>query len=134
MLMSASPAPARKAAAAPHPATIPWLWIERASNGYLVRDAAANETWLIADEDWLDAAADLLAEINSRLGSEGDAYDERRVRVTVEPGTHWLPANRDECVHRRVQSTSGGASGVWACVCGVEFVPLARPADLEVVA
>lgn len=134
MLASTTPAPARKPAAAPHPTTIPWLWIERASNGYLVRDAAVNETWLIADDDWLEAAAELLAEINNRLGSVGDGYDERRVRVTVEPGEHWSRTNQAECLHDRIQNTSGGASGLWACVCGLEFVPVARPLQVKAVA
>jgi hypothetical protein len=110
---------------------IPWLAIERATNGYLVRDAAAGEVWLIAHDDWFEAAAELLAEINERLGSSGDAYDQRRVRVAVEPGERWLAANPDECLHDRVLNLSYGVSGVWACVCGLEFVPAPRPAEQE---
>lgn len=132
MLVSATPPAARKRVAAPNPTTVPWLWIERATNGYLVRDAAVNETWLIADDDWLEAAADLLAEINDRLGSRGEVYDARRVVVSVEPGEHWLQANPAECLHRRVRNTSPGASGLWECVCGVEFTPVADGVNVEV--
>jgi hypothetical protein len=134
MLMTLNPTPKRAPAAAPVPTTVLWLVIERAGNGYLVRDAAANETWLIAHEDWLDAAVGLLREVNERLGSAGDAYDERTVAVMVEPGAHWLHANPDACQHERVRNTSGGSAGVWACVCGVEFVPVARPRKIEVAA
>lgn len=133
MLVSTTPAK-RAAAVAPAPATVPWLWIERATNGYLVRDSAVNETWLIADEDWLNAAAELLAEINGRLGSAGDTYEERRVLVTVEPGDNWLRSNPDECPHERVRNTSNGASGLWACTCGVEFVLVARPVQVKAAA
>jgi hypothetical protein len=107
----------------------PWLAIERATNGYLVRDSAAREIWLIADEDWLEAAAELLAEINSRLGSAGDTYDERRVMVTLEPGERWLAAKPEDCKHDRIRNRSLGASGRWACACGLEFVPAPRSAE-----
>jgi hypothetical protein len=112
----------------------PWLAIERATNGYLVRDAAAGEIWLIADDDWFEAAAELLAEINGRLGSDGDGYDERRVRVTVEPGDRWLEANPDDCLHDRIFNRSYGASGLWRCICGLEFAPILRPAEGEAAA
>jgi hypothetical protein len=112
----------------------PWLAIERATNGYLVRDSAAGEVWLIADDDWFEAAAELLAEINDRLGSSGDSYDERRVKVAVEPGERWLAANPDECLHDRVLNLSYGVSGVWACSCGLEFVPAPRPDEGEAAA
>jgi hypothetical protein len=133
MLMSATRSD-KRTASSPIPTTTPWLVIERAANGYLVRDAAVNETWLIAHEDWLDAAAGLLEEVNGRLGSDGDAYDERRVAVIVEPGAHWLDASPDTCPHDRVRSTSGGELQVWACACGTEFVPVARPRKVEVAA
>ncbi|HYK95251.1 MAG TPA: hypothetical protein VE011_05195 [Candidatus Dormibacteraeota bacterium] len=112
----------------------PWLAIERAANGYLVRDAGAGEVWLIAHDDWFEAAAELLTEINDRLGSSGDSYDERRVKVVVEPGERWVAANPDECLHDRVLNISYGVSGVWACSCGLEFVPAPRPAEVEAAA
>lgn len=112
----------------------PWLAIERATNGYLVRDSAAGEVWLIADDGWFEAAAELLAEINDRLGSSGDGYDERRVIVNVEPGASWLQANPDECLHDRVLIRSYGVSGTWACTYGLEFVPAPRSAEGEAAA
>lgn len=113
---------------------IPWLAIERATNGYLVRDTAAGDVWLIADDDWFEAAAELLAEINGRLGSAGDGYDERRITVTVEPGERWLLANPDDCRHARVLNRSSGTPGVWACICGLEFVPVRGPTEAEAAA
>lgn len=133
MLVSTT-ASKRAAVVAPAPATVPWLWIERATNGYLIRDSAAAETWLIANEDWLAAAAALLAEINGRLGSAGDTYEERQVFVSVEPGDHWLRSNPDKCRHERVHNTSHGESGLWVCICGVEFVPIARPVEMKAAA
>jgi hypothetical protein len=121
----------RPSASARKVATEPWLTVERASNGYIVRDSAAHEIWLIADDDWLEAAAGLLVEINGRLGSSGDGYEERQVTVMVEPGDQWLAANPNECPHTKVRNTSQGASGLWACICGVEFVPVARPMQMK---
>jgi hypothetical protein len=115
-------------------ASEPWLAVERASNGYIVRDSAAREIWLVADDDWLEAAAGLLHEMNDRLGSAGDGYEERRVMVAVEPGEQWLLANPTLCRHTRVRNASQGAPGVWACICGVEFVPIARPVEMKAAA
>jgi hypothetical protein len=112
----------------------PWLSVERASNGYIVRDSAAREIWLVAGDDWLEAAAGLLDEMNGRLGSAGDGYEERRVRVAVEPGEQWLVANPALCRHTSVRNTSQGAAGVWACICGVEFLPILRPVEAKVAA
>jgi hypothetical protein len=112
----------------------PWLAIEPATNGYLIQDSAAGEVWLIADDDWFEAAAELLAEINGRLGNVGDGYDERRVTVNVEPGDRWLAFNSDECLHDRVLNPSYGASGLWSCSCGLEFIPAPRSARGEAAA
>jgi hypothetical protein len=134
MLVSAASAQGKTRAAARQTGATPWLAIERASNGYLVRDSAASEVWLIAHDDWFEAAAELLAEINGRLGSAGDGYDERRVSVNVEPGERWLAANPDECLHDTVLNRSYGVSGVWSCICGLEFVPAPHPRAEEAAA
>ncbi len=128
---AATEAAGRASASARRIDPTPWLSVERATNGYLVRDSAAREIWLIADDSWLEAAAELLAEINGRLGSDGDTYDERRGVVSVEPGDRWLAANPDDSLHDRVLNRSYGASGLWACTCGIEFVPAPHPAHGE---
>jgi hypothetical protein len=134
MLVAAANAPSKTRRPSRQTGPTPWLAIERASNGYLVRDSAAGEVWLIADDDWFEAAAELLAEINGRLGSAGDGYDERRVTVNVEPGERWLAANPDECLHDRVLNRAYGVSGVWSCICGLEFVPAPHPTIEEAAA
>jgi hypothetical protein len=134
MLVTATKALANGVRTARRGGATPWLAIERATNGYLVRDSAAGEVWLIAHDDWFQAAAELLAEINGRLGSAGDGYDERRVAVTVEAGDRWLANHPEECSHDRVLNRAYGVSAVWACVCGLEFVPAPRSAEEEVAA
>jgi hypothetical protein len=133
-MLLATNANGRTSAAARKAAAEPWLAVERATNGYIIRDAAAHEIWLVANDDWLDAAAGLLDEMNGRLGSAGDGYEERQVTILVEPGEQWLLANPTLCRHARVRSTSKGTSGVWACICGVEFVPIARPVEVKAAA
>jgi hypothetical protein len=133
MLLGSNPT-GRLSTSARKVAIEPWLAVERASNGYIVRDTAAREIWLVADDDWLDAAAGLLHEMNGRLGSAGDGFEERRVKVAIEPGEQWLAANPSLCRHTRVRNTSQGASGVWACICGVEFVPIQRSAEMKAAA
>jgi hypothetical protein len=99
------------------------LAIELAANGYVLRDAALRETWVIGDADPLEAAANLLIELNERLGTVGRPGDERRVVVTIEPGDDWLRAHPHHCQHIAIRKLETEDSERWMCVCGLEFVP-----------
>jgi hypothetical protein len=101
-----------------------WLAIEMAANGYVLRDAASRETWVIGDADPLDAAASLLIELNERLGTVGRPGHERRVVVTIEPGDDWLRAHPRHCQHLAIRKHVTEDSERWVCVCGLEFAPL----------
>jgi hypothetical protein len=105
----------------------PWLIIERAFNGYFLRDASVGESWVIPEDDRIDAALDLLADINLRLGTAGTDDDDRRVVLGVEPGNLWLKAHAERCPHAVVRSASEAEADGWACGCGVEFVPVTSP-------
>jgi hypothetical protein len=100
-----------------------WLAIELAANGYVLRDAASRETWVIGDADRLEAAAGLLIELNERLRTVGRSADERRVVVTIEAGDDWLRAHPHHCQHIAIRKLETEDSERWVCVCGLEFVP-----------
>jgi hypothetical protein len=111
------------------------LTIERAWNGYSVEDTTRTGSWLIADDDPLEAAAMLLLEMNERLGSDGSPNDERRVLVEIAAGDNWLAAHPALCSHDVIRNLShlesDAAPEGWACGCGLPFVPVA-PNDAEV--
>lgn len=100
--------------------------IEEVSNGYIVRDAEVGDTWLISEEDPLVAAANLLFDLNVRLGSSGDPSDPHRVVVKLEEGENWLEAHPHRCSHEAIRNLSSVDSERWACACGLQFLPV-RP-------
>jgi hypothetical protein len=109
-----------------------WLAIELAANGYVVRDAASRETWVIGDADPIEAAASLLIDLNERLGSSGRSADERRVVIAIDAGEDWLRANPRHCQHTAIRKVETEDSESWICVCGLPFVPaMPQPADID---
>jgi len=103
------------------------LVIERAWNGYAITDTTRTGGWLVAGEDPLEAAAELLDALNQRLGADGRPEDERRVVVTLEAGDAWLAAHPAGCPHDNVRNLDyledPDREG-WACACGVLFAPV----------
>jgi hypothetical protein len=73
------------------------LTIETARNGYIIRDDEDGFPYVIADDDPVDATFNLLVEVREMIGHIGSRYDERRVRVVIEPGDKWIgPEERAE--------------------------------------
>jgi hypothetical protein len=82
---------------------MPKLTIERVRNGYIIRDEAEDETWVVAENNDVTAAWAMLSEVNGLIGHPGSRHDAERVRVIVLPGDKWLPAERDGCPHTWVE-------------------------------
>ncbi len=101
---------------------MPKLTIERVRNGYIIRDEAEDETWVVAENNDVTAAWQMLSEVNGLIGHPGSRHDAERVRVIVLPGDKWLPAERAGCPHTWVERHQwGGNPAEWWCPCGAEF-------------
>jgi hypothetical protein len=96
--------------------------IERVRNGYIICDEAEGQTWVVADDNDVTAAWQMLVEVNDLIGHAGSRHDGERVRVIVLPGDKWLPAERDGCLHTWVERHQWGENQPqWWCPCGAEF-------------
>lgn len=66
------------------------LVIETSRNGYIVRDqndgSDPESITTVGEDDPVDATFIMLGEVLEAIGHIGSRHDERRVRITVEPG------------------------------------------------
>lgn len=62
-----------------------FLKIKPVDIGYIVKNSDGDVT-LIADADPVDRTSALLWEVLEQVGHVGSRYDERRVRIVIEPG------------------------------------------------
>jgi hypothetical protein len=97
------------------------LTVETATNGYLVTDDERSAPLVIGGHDPIDAAWELLAEINERIGVIGSRHAVRRVRVITLPGDKWYPRDRNECSHDSIEGWGSEPNRRWWCPCGAEF-------------
>jgi hypothetical protein len=69
------------------------LTIERASNGYILRESDSEDPRpiVVEETDRVDATYALLGRMLEQMGHSGSRYDERRVRIVIEPGDKWEP-------------------------------------------
>jgi hypothetical protein len=103
--------------------------IERVRNGYIIRDKAESQRWLVADDNKVTAAWLMLGEVNGLIGHPGSRHDGERVRVIVMPGDKWLPAEAGGCLHNWVERHQWGENAPqWWCPCRAEF-GLIQPGD-----
>jgi hypothetical protein len=104
------------------------LVIETARNGYVIRDqndgSEPEDLTTVADDDPADATLALLGEILDRVGYVGSRYDERRVRIAIEPGDKWEPPASFVCPHEHVEGWSYNNEPHWTCRCGAAFQPV----------
>ncbi len=101
------------------------LTVERVSNGCIIRDHDERETVVVAADDPLEAARQMLVEVNDRAGAwRGDSGAEQPV-VAVEPDR--LPQHPEGCEHRHIAHWAYDGRKGWQCRCGISFVP--RPAE-----
>lgn len=97
------------------------LTVESAINGYVIRDNDTGQILTIADNDRVQAAIDMLCEVNELIGEIGGRHDPARVRVLALPGDKWLPNKRGECRHPWVELREYSGISKWLCFCGAEF-------------
>jgi hypothetical protein len=96
--------------------------LERVQNGYIIRDEAEGQTFVVGDNCDVTAARQMLSEVNGLIGHPGSRYDGERVRVIVLPGDKWLPAERGGCPHDWVERHQWGEDPpTWWCPCGAIF-------------
>ena len=106
------------------------LIIETAQNGYVIRDqndgSEMESLTTVAEDDRVDATFTLLGEVLEMVGHIGSRYDERRVRVVIEPGDKWEPPAGETCRHEHVERWSSYDNEThWTCRCGAAFAPVA---------
>lgn len=110
------------------------LVIETARNGYVIRDqndgSEPEVLTTIGENDPVDATSVLLGEVLELIGHIGSRYDERRVRVTIEPGDKWQPLEGTACLHERIERWSHDGETRWTCRCGAAFGPVASDAPV----
>jgi len=71
--------------------------VYRTRNGYVIRDPDARYVIEERDGQEAEAARDMLWQVNELIGHVGTKHDERRVRIDLEPGDHWIgPKEREE--------------------------------------
>jgi hypothetical protein len=98
------------------------LTIERVSNGYIIHDEIEDETFVVAEENAVSAAWQMLVHVNDLIGHTGSRHDGERIRVIVLPGDKWLPPEPGGCPHTWVERHQWGENPPqWWCPCGAEF-------------
>lgn len=100
--------------------------IEKVANGYIIRDEGAEETWVVANPDGFEAVAEMLVEVNARIGRPVDPEAERTMAIRIEPGARWLAYNPAGCSHEHTIERAPGEPGAWRCPCGQSFLPAPR--------
>jgi hypothetical protein len=102
------------------------ITIERVANGYTIKDEPDGETFVVANNDHVLAAWEMLTEVNDRIGSSGDSDGERSMSIALLPSRRWLEFHRDECRHAKgVERWDDGGEMGWQCPCGQKFAPVA---------
>lgn len=105
--------------------------IERAANGWIVRDGPNEETRLIAADDETEAMLALLADLLEFHGPSSSRYDRERIRVITLPGDKWRDVHAEPCPHTWVERWDYEGETRWWCPCGQSFAPLPRQPEGE---
>jgi hypothetical protein len=96
--------------------------LERVQNGYIIRHEAEDQTLVVADNNDVEAAWQMLCAVNDLIGHPGSRHDRERVRVIVLPGNKGLPAEPGGCLHTWVERHQWGEDPpTWWCPCGATF-------------
>lgn len=106
------------------------ITIERAANGWIVRDGISEETRVIANENEIEAMVELLWDLVEFHGPPSGRHDAERIRVITVPGDKWADSNPDaaNCKHNWVAREPAFADYPegWSCPCGQGFAPVPK--------
>jgi len=105
------------------------LEIERVSNGYIIRDHSAEETWIVANDHEIVAAHELLVEVNNRIGRPDSDFAEAMIRIDILPNRRWMEYHPDECHHLRIEHLRVNGEDQWICPCGTGFAQVPDRAE-----